>query len=306
MALFLVATTVPAVLLVSGCQQVDNAVSGQLRIATGAPTAVYYRYGSALRDLLRGQLPRTRPTVLVTAASAENITMVEHGEAEIGFAQADNTNTAAPGSIKALARLYDDCLHLVVRADGPIHSLADLAGHPVSIGEVRSGTQFTALRLLSVGGIDPDRDIAVRRLGLDDSVAALLDRRVDAFFFSGGLPVAAITQLARQTSIRLIDLRAYVTPLREAFGDHYTERLVPRSTYGVEPVVSISIANYLIVSSTMSDEMAYAVTRALFTGRDQIASAHPVGASLNVRNAISTPPLSLHQGAARYYRSIKT
>ena len=305
--LLLAATALPLTLLpLAGCQHTDRSVSGPVRIATGSPTAVYYRYGLALHDLIHTMLPRTQPAVLTTAASAENIAMVENGTAQLGFTQADIAATVTPGAIMALARLYDDCLHLVVRADGDIWSLADLKQHRVSIGEAGSGTQFTADRLLMIGGIDPEGDISRQRLGLDDSAAALLDRKVDAFFFSGGLPVAAVAKLARTTSIRLIDLRDYVAPLRRAYGAHYTERVVPQSTYGIAPVVSIGIPNYLVVSPSMSAELAYALTMVLFSGREQLARAHPVGASLNYRNAISTPPLLLHPGAERYYRSVKT
>ena len=289
----------------AGCQQVDTRITGQIRIATGSSAAVYYRYGVAYRDLIHRLLPRIEPSVLTTAASAANVAMVEQGDAQVGFTQADIVTLARPGSLAALARIYDDHLHLVVRAEDSFTNLPALRGRRVSIGETGSGTEVTALRLLTVAGIAPDRGLTASRLGLDASVTALQTGLIDAFFFSGGLPVAAIAGLAANRPIRLIGLREYVAPLRRAFGDHYTERVVPSSAYHAPPVVTIGIPNYLVVAGTMSDAMAYALTWALFTGRERITRAHPVGASLGHRTAIGTPPLPLHPGAARYYRAAK-
>jgi TRAP transporter TAXI family solute receptor len=289
---------------VAGCQQVDNGVTGQVRIATGNSAAVYYRYGLAYRDLLQRLLPRVHSTVLTTPASGVNVAMVEQGQAEVGFTQADIVTKARPDSLAAIARIYDDCLHLVVRSDDPAETLPDLHGRTVSMGEAGSGTEVTAGRLLTVAGLDPTKDLRAAWLGLDASVDALRLEMIDAFFFSGGLPVAAITALAAGADPP-DQPQEYVAPLRSAFGDHYAERVIPGSNYRTPPVVTIGIPNYLVVASTLPEPMAYALTWALFSGREDIARAHPVGAGLSSRNAIGTPPLRLHPGAARYYRSSK-
>lgn len=294
----------------TGCQDKDQEISGQIRIATGNPGAVYHRYGTVYADLLRQRSPKIHATVIPTAASAENVLMIKRGAANVAFTQADAVTADDAASVATLARLYEDCLHLVVRADDPIRSIADLRGKKVSIGGVGSGTEVTAIRLLTVTAADQDRPVAVQdltieRWGLDSSTEALKDGTIDAFFFSGGLPVDLIATLAKQLPVRLIDLGRYVIPMRRAFGDHYTERVVPKTTYGIAPAVSIGIPNYLVVPTTMPSQTAYALTEVLLSGKGDLAAAHPVGASLNRRDAISTPPLPLHPGAARYYRDVK-
>jgi hypothetical protein len=293
----------------TACDSGEPAPSGKVRIATGSQAAVYYAYGSAMAQLIRDRLPDVQPSVLVTAASAENVNLVLAGSAEVGFTQADIAGEGAlrsPGQLVTLARLYDDYVHLVVRQPSDIHSLADLRGRRVSLGAPGSGTGITANRLLSVGPTGLADSLQREQLGLDESVTALREGRIDAFFFSGGLPVAAVDTLAKSVAIRLIDLHDYVPLLRRQFGEYYAERVVPSSTYsGVEPTLTIGIPNYLVVNATMPEPMAYALTRLLFEGRDALARAHPAGARLNVRSAISTPPLSLHAGAAHYYRDIK-
>lgn len=291
--------------LLAACQSDGAEATGTLRIATGSPGAVYYRYGSAIADLARRYLPHVHASVLSTNASKDNVDFVADGRADVGFTQADiaaDSDATRPRRLNALARLYDDYIHVVVAADGPIIALRDLAGRRVSVGAEGSGTAVTADRVLDVNGVHVDR----AELGLDESVQALRERRIEAFFFSGGLPVSSIGDLARQFPIRLLDLADSVPTLRRRYGDYYAERVVPASTYrGITATVAIGIANYLVVRPSMPEPLAYGVTRLLFDGRDELARAHQAAARLNIRSAISTPPLPLHPGAVRYYRAQK-
>ena len=296
--------------LVAACSGNDRELNGPVRIATGSTTAVYWAYGTAIAELIRIRLPHLRPSVLPTAASAENISRVLGGSAELGFTQADIAGPIATAyplghQLMSLARLYDDYVHLVVRASGPIHKLADVSGHKVSIGVNGSGTAITAGLLLDVGG-NLRGTTNVVELSLDASARGLLDNTIDGFFFSGGLPVAAINTLAKKAELRLVPLGDFVQPMREKNGEYYVDRVLPASTYlGIAATETIGIPNYLVVRSSMSDTMAYALTELLFTGQDVLARAHPTGARLNIRSAIATPPLVLHPGAARYYRHVK-
>jgi uncharacterized protein len=284
----------------------DHAVRPvSIRIATGSPTAVYYKYGRAYADIINRELPNVRATVLVTTASVTNVQMVRDGQAEVAFAQADilsgNLDTA---NLAALARVYDDQLHLVVRAAGPIRTLPDLAGRRVSTGAAGSGTFITAERLLRLAGLHP-RGIQERRLGLDDSVAALKAGEIDAFFFSGGLPVAAIAQLAAQAQIRLVGLGDWVARMRRAYTDVYDERAVPASVYGLTTISTIGDPNYLVVSRGLPERIAYDLTRVLIERRAELGRAHPAAEWLDSRTAIHTVPLDLHPGAVRFYRDAK-
>jgi TRAP transporter TAXI family solute receptor len=286
--------------------QSDGAeATGTLRIATGSPGAVYYRYGNAIAELARRYLPHVHASVLSTNASQVNVDYLLSDTADVAFTQADiaaGNEAAHPGQLAALARIYDDHIHAVVAAGGSITTIHELQGRRVSVGAVGSGTAITADRILGVTAVTVDRV----QLGLDDSVKALRAGQIEAFFFSGGLPVAAIAELARLFPIRLLDLADSVDSLRRTYGDHYAERVVPASTYeGISPTVAVGIANYLVVRLTMAEPLAYGVTRLLFEGRDELAKAHRAAGRLNIRSAISTQPLALHPGAIRYYRAQK-
>jgi TRAP transporter TAXI family solute receptor len=275
-----------------------------VRIATGSRNAVYYALGSALARVIDQDLPNTDASVLVTAASAENLQLIASGRAEVGFTQADvlvSGGVAAP-SMVALARVYDDLLHLVARGDGPIRTLEDLAKKKVSVGARGSGTVVTVRRLLTVARM---RGLDERQLNLDDSVAALTAGEIDAFFFSGGLPVAGIKELSAKVPTRLVDLSKWAGDLRKTYSDVYVVRDVPLSAYQMPAVATVAVPNLLVVASSMDEGLAFDLTRLLLERRDVLAAAHPAAERLDIRSAIATLPVPLHPGAARYYRSIK-
>ncbi|MGW0827991.1 TAXI family TRAP transporter solute-binding subunit [Streptomyces sp. NPDC002845] len=288
--------------------------SGELRIATGGNGGVYFAYGQGLAKAVREHLPGLRPEVLETAASLDNLRKVLSGEAEMAFSLADSAALAVSGEppfdspqpVRTLARLYENYVHLVVAADADIHALDDLRGHSVSTGAVGSGTEVIVERLLKISGMDPAvGDIDRHQLNLGASVRALKSGRVSAFFFSSGLPARAIRDLARTHPIRLVDLAEQVGPMRDRYGELYSERSIPHSMYGLPATATIGVPNYLIVHENMDERLAYELTRLLFVARDELADAHREARRLNRRAAFSTYPAALHPGAVRYYRQAR-
>ncbi|MFI7521396.1 TAXI family TRAP transporter solute-binding subunit [Micromonospora globbae] len=277
-----------------------------IRIATGSPTAVYHAFGESLAAILNRELPGVRASVVVTAASAENVRLVASGEAELGFTQADilPTDPGPDPRVAAIARVYDDQLHLVASGGGPVRTVADLRGRRVSVGAAGSGTEITANRLLDVAGLGGD-GVQRARLNLDESVAALRSGRIDAFFFSGGLPVRAIADLASGSPTRVLDLGDLIEPLRERYGEVYVSRDIPRSVYGVDPVTTVADPNFLVVRADLPEPLVRNVTRLLMERRSELAAAHPAAGRMSPRSAINTSPLPLHPGAVAWYRSAK-
>jgi TRAP transporter TAXI family solute receptor len=295
----------------AGCGGSLTYRSGALRIATGGPGGVYYAYGQGIATAVRAYLRGLNPRVVATGASVENLRMAADGTAEIAFTLADCAAAASAGQppfdaalpISALARLYENYLHVVVPAAGPVQDLGDLAGRRVSLGAAGSGTEVIASRILSAAAVD---GVTVLRYGVDDSARELAAGRLDGFFFSAGLPVAAITALARATPVRLIAVGDAAARLRDRHGEFYAERTIPASTYGLDrPVSTVGVPNYLVVRDAMAPDLAYVVTRLLFERREVLAAAHPEARRLDRGAAIGTYPLVLHPGAMRYYREAK-
>ncbi|WP_159943916.1 MULTISPECIES: TAXI family TRAP transporter solute-binding subunit [unclassified Nocardiopsis] len=291
----------------------------RLSVGTGGTGGVYHVYGAGLARAAEAR-PGTEIVALTTAASVENNRVVAAGGMDAAFTLADVAALAVAGEepfeeplpIAAVARLYDNHTHLVVRADSRYQTVADLAGSTVSVGARGSGTEMMAERLLALVGLDAGGGGAAEggvtrvQLSIGASARALEAGRIDAFFWSGGLPTQAVSDLAGRTPVRLLDLTEHVPALIREYGEYFSDLPVPAGTYpGVPAVRTIGVPSLLVVNTAMPDATARELTRLLFDSRPELVRFHPVALHLHPRSAIATLPVPLHPGAAAYYREVK-
>ncbi|NUR58186.1 MAG: TAXI family TRAP transporter solute-binding subunit [Catenulispora sp.] len=314
-------------LVLAACTALPTACGGDDKlpmsavIYAGGTTGVYYQYAEALRATLAKSVGPL--TVVPTSGSVENLNRLASGgtaspqpAADTAFAltaadAADAANTGQapfdkPIPVRAVARLYDDYIHLVVPADSPVQNVSQLRGLRVSIGGAGSGTQLIAQRILTADGVDWEHALQAVPMGLADSVAALKDHRIDAFFWSGGLPTSGVDDLARTTPFRLLDLAEEATKLRYRFGTSYRTGTIPTGTYAdVAKVTTIAVPNLLVTLAGTRDTDVWRFTSALFADKPALAPRVLVARQLDPSIAVYTEPIELHPGAAGYYRSIK-
>jgi TRAP transporter TAXI family solute receptor len=285
---------------------------GRLSIATGGSGGVYQVYGGGLADILTEELPDSPTTAETTSASVDNLLLVAGGDSDIAFTLADTAIDAVNGDeafdrkepLRALSTLYPNITQVVVKADSGIESLEDLEGKTVSVGSPSSGTEVIALRLLAVAGLDPDEDISKRGLGVGESAQAIRDGSIDAFFWSGGVPTAAIVDLATTDDIRILPVDEYLPKLRDRYGEAYQEAEIADGEYsGVAGTKTIGVPNLLMVNEGMSDDLAFEITKTLYDNKARLSEIVPSAESLDPekgREIVS--PVKLHPGARRYYR----
>jgi TRAP transporter TAXI family solute receptor len=291
----------------SGCGSDFDGV--KLTVATGSLQGVYYRLGGALADAWTAQLGIAHPQVVATNGSVDNLRRLRTGQADVAFSAADaatREDGEGPRRLRALARMHDDYLQLVVRSDLPARKLADLRGLRVSIGSPTSGVELIAERLLGSAGISPETDLLTTRLGLDDSLLEMREGRLDAFFWSGGVPTSGITALSESLGLRMLDLGDVLPQLREQYPE-YGWATLPASAYGLPggPVETLVVRNFLLVTDAMPDDVAEALVRGLFQAQPQLVAASEVARSIEPRAAVETTPVPLHAGAMTYYRGAK-
>ena len=283
----------------------------RLTLATGAMEGGYFAVGTALAEAWRRELGlRTKPAVLSTKGSLDNLRLLTGGSADLVFCQVDvaadqlaRQPPDAPTAPRALARLYDDMVHVVTAAASPIQTMAQLRGARVSLGDPDSGVYFIAKRLLETAALAPERDMQAVQLGIGPSATALAEGRIDAFFWSGALPTRGLTALAGQLPIRLVDLADVVGPLCAAHPE-YAPGTVPAGSYGIPaPVTSLLVRNVLLVGARMPDGLAEALTETLFATQEELARASSAALTIDPRAAIGTQPVLLHTGAEQFYRA---
>ncbi|GAA2295695.1 TAXI family TRAP transporter solute-binding subunit [Nonomuraea roseoviolacea subsp. roseoviolacea] len=284
----------------------------RLSIATGGTTGVYYVYGGGLAKQLTSGIANTQATASVTSASVENIKLLATGKADIGFSQADTAADAVNGTgtftqkqpIKAIARIYDNYAHVVVAPGVKAEKVADLKGRRVSIGPPNSGTQVVARRMLEAVGLAPDTDVSKQQLSINESVQAVKDGTIDAFFWVGGLPTAGIVDLATsRPDMRMLDTSDALAAMRAKYGEEYVGLDVDLSIYKLKGAIkTVGVANMLLVPDSMNEQLAYDVTRVLYERKAQLAAVHPEASKLDPTLGQQTAPVQLHPGAARYYK----
>jgi uncharacterized protein len=284
----------------------------RLSIATGGSGGVYFVYGGGLAEQIGEHLDGYQATAEVTSASVDNMYLIADGKSDLAFALADTAADAVQGTdtfdgervpAQALARLYNNLTQVATVRGKGIDAIEDLRGKRVSIGSPGSGTEVIALRVLEAAGLDPDRDISRQQLGVGESVQAVKDGALDAFFWSGGVPTSAVTDLATSRELLLLPTDQYVGKLQQRYGEFYTVAEIEPGRYeGVEePVKVIAVPNYLVVHRSMDPELAYQLTRLLFDRKQALAEVHPAAGRLELETAPKVAPLELHPGAQRYY-----
>ncbi len=299
------------------------------RIGTGAPSGTYFPLGGEMANVLSNP-PGSRdcakggacgvPGVIAVAqasqGSVENVEAVIKGQFDSALCQADVASWAYSGSnsfskegaqpgLRALANLYAESLHIVVRADGPIHTLKDLKGKRISLGEPESGTLVDARQILAGVGL-AEKDLKVSYMKLSPACAALTDGSLDGFFQVAGWPVPAIAELAGSTPVRLLPIPAEIGDrLRKKWG-YLAQDRIPGGTYaGIdEDVDTLGIGAEWITTDKIETDFAYRLVKALWHDSSQkmIEAGHPIGKRIKLAHAIDGLALPLHPGAEQFYR----
>ena len=309
---------VGVVALAAGCGSPGrDGLTQRLSIATGGTGGVYYPYGGGIAKVISDHLADVQATAEVTAGTVDNLKFIANRSADIGFALADSLDDAYAGRdafaefgavpVRALAVLYDNYNHVVTSDDSGIESVRDLEGRVVSTGAPGSGTEISAFRILEAAGVDPDTGFQRQSLGAAQSVDALKDGKIDAFFWSGGIPTGALLDLATTPGLtmRLIETETLLATMEERYGaEVYHLATIPVATYPgmTDAVRTVGVANVLVVHESMDVEMARRITEALFVSHDELAAIHPMAARLSLETAVTGSPVPFHEGAVTYYR----
>jgi uncharacterized protein len=288
----------------------------RLSIATGGTGGVFYPYGGGIAKVISENLPGVEATAEVTAASVDNLKFIKQGTSDLAFTMADTAQDAVSGSegfegigavpVRTLAVLYSSYVHLVTLENSGITRVTELKGRTVSTGAAGSGTTVLANRILQAAGIDPQRDIRVQSLGVAQSVDAIKDGKIDAFFWNAGLPTASILDLVNTPAIhaRFISTEDMVPRLRQNYGSElYYTAVIPKGTYKTNPDVPVvAVANLLVVSESMPEALAHDITKLLFDKQADLEAIHPQARELSIETALKGSPIPYHPGAIRYYR----
>ena len=286
-----------------------------ISIGTGGTGGVYYPLGGGLANLLTKYVPGMEASAEVTGGSVDNLKLIASGKPYVGFSMADAAQDAYRGedkfkgqkvALRTLAVLYPNRMHVVTIESTGISKMADLKGKRVSTGSPGSATEVMAFRVIEAEGLDKDRDMKRERLGVAESVSALKDGKIDAFFWVGGLPTAAVTDLANTpgTKIKMIDHSDAVAKMNKKYGQLYVTDVIPKDTYkGMAADNHIAtVWNILVSNQSMSDQVAYNVVKTIFERRDDLIAVHKEAENIKLEDQkAAATPIPFHPGAVKYF-----
>jgi uncharacterized protein len=288
-----------------------------ISIATGGTGGVYYPLGGGMAAVLSKYVQGMQATAEVTGGSVANLQLIGTGKPYLAMTMVDagidalkgqDKFTGKPVPVRTLMVMYPNRMHVVTIEGTGISKMADLKGKRVSTGSGGSATEVMAFRVIEAAGLDKDKDMKRERLGVAESANALKDRKIDAFFWVGGLPTAAVSDLANSpgVKIKMVDHADVVAKMNQKYGPLYVQDTIGKDVYkGMDADnKQATVMNLLVAHQNMDEKTAYEIVKTIFDKRDELIRVHKEAENFKLENqkTAAAGGIPWHPGAVRYFK----
>jgi TRAP transporter TAXI family solute receptor len=289
-----------------------------ITIGTGGVTGVYYPTGGAICRLVNKSRKEhgVRCSVESTGGSVYNTRTIREGELDFGIVQSDVQSAAIDGvrafdgdepyaGLRAIFSVHSEPMHVMVRADAGINSVADMKGKRINIGNPGSGTRVLADVLMEAAGVTPDDFALAAELKSSEQSAALCDGKIDATIWAAGLPNGSTMEATSTCDVKILDLSTSGTDKVLASNSAYAAATIPGGLYpgNEDDIASWGPKATFVADANTSDEVVYILVKSIFENFDAFKKLHPAFGSLTeagmITDGLSAP---LHPGAVKYYK----
>ena len=284
-------------------------------LATGGTSGTYYPFGGAIANIWNSKIENMNVTAQATGASAENLRLINKGEAEYAIVQNDVMDYAYNGTdlfagekltnLATIGTMYPEVVQIAVSEKSGIKSVADFKGKRISVGDAGSGVEFNAKQILEGYGLTFD-DIKKSNLSFKESAEGIQNGTLDGCFITAGVPNSALQELAFTAGLILIPIEKTAADKICAKYGFYTYTTIPGGTYkGTDDdTPALAIKATLAVSSKLDEDTVYEMTKALFENLDELARGHAKGKEVSSESAITGVSVPFHPGAKKYFKEI--
>lgn len=289
---------------------ITSSCTGEIKIGTGDIGGTYYKYGTALTQIVEESNTDMNLRVRETAGSAANLRLMQDGYLNIAFTQIDTALDAYNGSgtfenkyddFTAIAGLYTEAVQIVTDADSDIMTASDLYGKRVSLGETDSGVINNARQILSAYGLS-EENIEPYYLSFTDAAKELQDGNIDAFFCTSGVPTSAVAELARIGEIKLVPIDGDIAERIIEQYKTYIPYTIDAGTYKyVGETQTLGIKTVLVADNDLSSDDVYKITKSLFENGDKLMFAVAGDTDADINSATQSIAIPFHEGAKKYY-----
>jgi len=295
------------------------------RIGTGGAGGTYFPIGGLIANAISNPpgsracdkggscgVPGLVAIAVSTNASVANVNAIDAGQLDAGLAGAQSVTQGFNGegkfvgnqrkNIRVIANLYPEDMHLVLPKGVKLSSLKDLNGKSVGVAAAGSGTQVSVRQILKHYGIKASE----HELGLAQSTQRLADGQLDAFFYAGGTPFAALIQLGSTKGFELYKFSKAEQQAINKIIPYYVDSMIPAGTYesiGYD-VPTLAVNGQLVTSVEQPDELIYEITKALWNKntRKLLDKGHSKGKAIRLETALKGVLIPVHPGAAKFYK----
>ena len=286
--------------------------ASNLVLATGGTAGTYYPFGGAMAKIWNSKIKDMNVTAQTSGASGENVRLVNKKEVELALVQSDTLDFAFNATegfkeplkgMSTIAVLYPEIIQVVVAAAGPVKSFTDLKGKKVGVGAPGSGTEANFRQIMDAYGMKKE-DVTAQYLSFAESAEAYKDKHIDAFIVTAGIPNAGIMDVSTQNAIRILDIPASFSAKLVQKYPFLAVVKIPANTYKGQTaeVSTVAVNAVLIAGSSLSNDMVYNLTKALFDNQAELGSAHAKGKEISLKYAVSGVSIPFHPGAVKYYK----
>jgi len=289
-------------------------------IATGGVGGVWYPLGGAIGGVIGRSVPNTSATAEATTAAIDNLILLTAGKVGMAFAYDYHVVWANEGKIKAIPKkypvrlvmgFYEQPLHIVTKERTGIKSISDLKGKRVSTCAPNSGTEEQADYVLKALGIDWNKDFTREKLGASESVAAMKDGKIDAFFWSGAIPTSSIIDLSSTPGLKMVLLPIIgetAEKIMKANPGVFHKTAFKKGSYaGVETdIPTIAITAVMTALDNFPEDRVYKIVNAIFGNLTEISAVWKGAMKLTPVSSIEqmSPDAVkyLHSGARKFFK----
>jgi TRAP transporter TAXI family solute receptor len=305
--------TTTAALATAQARALRSGPKRRLWLVTGGTGGAEELFGRGIAQSITDKFVGYESTVEVSTGSRMNLLYLSKRQADLALVTVDaaaeaRTRQLAEGAatVRSLATLYTNYLHLVTLDGSSVASIGDLRGRVVAVGSPDSSTEFLATRVLAAAGLSAPGAVVVKAMSPGEATFALRERAIDAFFWLGPVPAEPIKALTAQPggAVRLVPLDTVTSRLMAAHGGVYRAATIPLDTYAGQQraVPTVVVDTVLVASDTLDEQVTYGVTKAMFENIRELPFFHPEARRLTLLTALEGEAIPLHPGAARFYR----
>ena len=289
----------------------------RLTFATGGTAGTYYPLGGVIGQVMSDKSGVVSITAQSTGATVENLNLIAMGDVDMALVQNDLSHYAFRGyglptfennqisNFRAIARLYPEILHLVAQEGLNAQTLADLKDRRIAVGASGSGNEANCRQIFGFYDLSYENTTPYF-ISYAESVNHFKDRQIDAFVFTTGAPNPGIMDIVTMHTPTFLRVDGEIRDKIVAEYPFFAPAVIPANTYSgqTEDVQTIAVQAIIIVREDLSDDIVYAMTKAMFENLDDIARGHAMGGEIQLETALVGLTVPLHPGAERYYKEV--